>query len=240
LVALLVILLRHPNPRVRLDVLRRCASLPVADPDRRLHEPLLDALTSALPDERAAAAAAVFNTYSGRDADLVGAAIARVRSKRRALSTTLQTLTQALYWSRVQLLPTVRAILQALAGDPHTAALRVVLAARALPWPEVAELMTRMAGAGELHAQALCSAGNAIEQATRRGDATGLGELEAALVTSEDPALRYLALSALIAQAALPPGWTDERLQRLKDYRADPAPLVAATAQFTFPPGEVD
>jgi hypothetical protein len=152
----------------------------------------------------------------------------------------MQTLTQALYWSRVQLLPTVRAILQALAGDPHTAALRVVLAARALPWPEVAELMTRMAGAGELHAQALCSAGNAIEQATRRGDATGLGELEAALVTSEDPALRYLALSALIAQAALPPGWTDERLQRLKDYRADPAPLVAATAQFTFPPGEVD
>jgi hypothetical protein len=225
---------------VRLDVLRRCASLPVADPDRRLHEPLLNALASRVPDEQAAAAAAVFNTYTGRDANLVGAAIALVRTNRRALSTTLGALTQANYWNRVQLLPTVRAVLEALTGDPHTAALRVVLAARALPWPEVAELMARMAGAGELHAQALCSAGTAIEQATRRGDATGLGELETTLAASEDPALRHLALNALIAQATLPPGWTEERLQRLKDYRADPAPLVAATAQFTFPPGEVD
>jgi hypothetical protein len=33
-------------------------------------------------------------------------------------------------------------------------------------------------------------------------------------------------------------GWTEERLARLHAYRADRSPLVAAAAQFTFPPGE--
>ena len=50
---------------------------------------------------------------------------------------------------------------------------------------------------------------------------------------------RYvLALAALVAVAGDSLGWNDERLARLRAYRQDPSPLVAAAAQFTLPPEE--
>ena len=45
-------------------------------------------------------------------------------------------------------------------------------------------------------------------------------------------------MAALVAQAQSPRGWSAEFLGRLQSYRADPAALVAAAAQFTFPPSE--
>ena len=91
LVQLLALLLANPAAQVRLDTLQRCATLPIADPDRALQAPLFAALGSPLPDERAAAAGAVFATYAGRDADLVGAAVRRILPNRRALITTVGT-----------------------------------------------------------------------------------------------------------------------------------------------------
>ncbi len=234
MLSLLATLLTHPDPLVRLDVLRRCVQLPVADPEQILLQKLLEAMNSLLPDECEAAAKAVFATYSGPHAHIVGDAVKGLITNRRALQTTVQALQAALTWSRGQLLPTARAVLEALATDPLTASLRVELATYALPWNELTALLTQ-AAVGEMHAETLFIAVQAIAHATSRSDAADLVHLEAALAKSSDERLRRLAFAALVAQSQSS-GWNDERLVRLRSYRADPAPLVAAAAQFTLPP----
>ena len=58
LARLLSLLLRHGEAKIRLDTLKRCASLPVADTERALLQPVLNALRSMVPDEVKAAASA--------------------------------------------------------------------------------------------------------------------------------------------------------------------------------------
>lgn len=238
LTSLLSTLLAHPEPRVRLDVLQRCAQLPVTDTEGVLLTGLLALLGSSVPDEGAAAAGAVFATATARSADQVGAAFGQILPNRRALWTALRALQPALYWNRAPLLPAARAVLEVMARDPLTASLRVELAVHALPGEELAALLTRMAQAGELHAEAILDAVNALQSAASRPGAGGLRALEAALAVSDDAALRRLALAALVAQAQGRRGWADDLLTRLRAYRADAEPLVAAAAQFTLPPGE--
>jgi hypothetical protein len=237
LVRLLATLGAHPTPEVRLDLLNRCMQLPVSDPDRVLLPRLLELMNSSLPAEGAAAARAVFATYSGENAQLVGEAIKSLIAHRRALYTSVKALQTALYQSRRQLLPTVRAVLEALATDPLTVNLRVELAISALPWNEVATLFVNLTTSGEMHTEALMTAVGAMASAASRPDARDLVDLEAALATSSDQRLRRLALAVLVAQFQR--GWDDERLARLNSYRSDSSPLVAAAAQFTFPPAEV-
>ena len=67
-------------------------------------------------------------------------------------------------------------------------------------------------------------------------DSNSLPAFEAALAASPDARLRRLGLAAAVAQATQPAGWTAALRARLDQYRADPTPLVAAAAQFTFPP----
>ncbi len=238
LVGVIATLLAHPEPRVRLDALQRCADLPVADPGQALITRLLEAQGSAIPQERAAAARAVFATYGGRDAPLVGAAAALLLPNRRAIATMVEALRQSLTWSRGTLLPAARAVLDALAADPLAASLRVELAAHALPWDDLAALLTNMAGRGELRDDVLTTAAVALQGAATRPDADGLARLEEALARHRDERPRRLALAALVALAQAPRGWDGARLRRLEGYRRDPAPLVAAAAQFTFPPLE--
>jgi hypothetical protein len=85
-----------------------------------------------------------------------------------------------------------------------------------------------------LHAGALRRADLALQQAASRPDAR-LSDLEATLAASADERLRWLAVGALVAQTGQADGWNEERLARLERYQADPAPLVAETAQFIFP-----
>ncbi len=238
LVGVIATLLAHPELRVRLDALQRCADLPVADPGQVLISRLLEAQGSPIPQERGAAARAVFATYGGRDVPLVGAAAALLLPNRRAITTMVEALRQSLTWSRGTLLPAARAVLDALAADPLAASLRVELAAHALPWNDLAVLLASMAGQGELHDDVLATAAAALRGAATRPDADGLSRLEEALAQHRDERLRRLALAALVAQAQAPRGWDEARLRRLQGYRRDPTPLVAAAAQFTFPPLE--
>ncbi|MBI3972493.1 MAG: hypothetical protein HY332_14530 [Chloroflexi bacterium] len=241
LAGLLATLLGHPDPKARLDALGRCAQLPVIDAEQALLSPLLAALHSPLPDECAAAAAAAFATYTGRDAHLVGQVIARLIDNRRALRTAVHALEGALRWNRRHLLPTARAVLAVLEADPLTATLRVSLAISALQGEELAELLSRLATADGLHADALAAGVQAIEHgAAARSDPAELARLEAKLAAGGDERLRRLALAALIAQARPPHGWDDERLARLRTYRTDPSRLVAAAAQFTLPPVDTE
>ena len=239
LVRLLSMLVTHPDPRVRLDALNRCISLPVADTEQVLLPHLLDTMGSSLPDERTAAAGAVFATCRAQDAPLVAAAIGRMLADRRALRTAIDQLQAAVPRHRGRLLPVARAVLDALAADPLTVTLRVELAAWALPWDELPPLLAHLAASGELHCDALGAVVLAVHRTVYfRPHRNDLTRLESTLAASPDERLRRVALAALVARSDGGRGWDDEHLARLRSYRADPAPLVAAAAQFTLPPLE--
>lgn len=86
----------------------------------------------------------------------------------------------------------------------------------------------------QLHADALTAAISEIACLTR--EASHWQALSQALATHPDERLRRIALAALVAAANQPPGWTDEYRFQLEAYRQDDSVLVAAAANFTFPP----
>ena len=239
LLGLLATLLAHPDPLVRMATLERFYALPVADAGRVVLPALLAALASPLPDECRGAALATFATYPA-DADATGAAIAALLPNRRNLALVLtEAKTQARSGGQF-IVPLFRSILDALAPDPLTAQWQISLALAALPPPETVALLRRLAASDLLHADALQAAFQALAQpytplTSNAGDLAGF---EAALAASDDARLRRLAFAALLAQAAHPAGWTEGLRARLELYRADPAPLVAAAAQFTALPPE--
>ncbi len=238
LASLIAVLLAHSDPKVRLDTLWRLDQLPLADTEQVLAASLAASLGSGLPDEYEAAANAILAMYVGRDAPLVGKAVESIMANRRALATMRDVLQAIIPQKRTQLLPTVRAVLAVLAGDPLTASMRAELAIMALPWDEVMALLCDLAARGELHSEALMLAVVAMDDAAQRPDAGGLARLEAAFRHSEDERLRRLGLAALEALGESRLGWNAERLALLQTYRADPSWLVAAAAQFVFPPVE--
>ncbi len=238
LATLLVRLLAHPEPTVRLEVLRRCAEEPVGDPERLLLERALSAARSPLPDERQAAAQAVVAACGASDAARVADAVLGLAADRRALRDLVRVLQAEVIRDRSRLGPVSQAVLEALAADPRMAGLRVDLAVATLTGPELAAWLANLAATDALHADALGVAIQALFSAASRPDAIGLDHLGAALGSSPDPRLRRLALAALVARAGVGAGWDARRLARLQAFRDDPSPLVAAAAQFTFPPDE--
>jgi hypothetical protein len=235
LLELLRTLLIHPDPLVRLDVLQRCYQLPVQDPEQIILPKLLQAINSPLPDESSAGSNALFNTYSGRFAPVVGDAIKSILGNRRALQTLVGVLVNALSWRREQLLPIVRAVLEVMESDPLTKCLQVELAIPALPWQELAMFFQKLVASEQMHPEVLWTAVSGIVQVDRRNDANELIQLEEILSASDDDRLRRIALAGLISQSQTD-GWNSERRERLYTFRNDPSPLVAEKAQFTLLP----
>ena len=229
LAALLAQLLIHPESEVRIDALQRCTTYPVTDADHILLAPLLQAMASPLPKECSSAANAVFVTYAGNDAPLIGNAIRGLLTNRRALQIVIEQFLATLLSDRRRQLPTTRAILATLATDPLTVSLRIRIILHGLAWEEVTQELIQLREV--LHADAIGRAESAIQYAASRPDAN-LFELEMAFATSTDERLRRLA--ALIAQSQQTQGWSDERIARLQVYRDDISSLVAEAAQFTF------
>lgn len=240
LASLIAQILRHPDPVVRKHALDRCGALPVPDRDRVLMNPLLEALASPVPDECGAAARAVFATYAGHQAEQVGRAIQAILANRRALSTAIGVLQGQMAFNRRHLAETAQAVLSVLRTDPLVASQVVSLAAVALPWQEWAGLLEGMTAADELHADALAAAEAAIPANASRFGMEGLEEIEPRLKNSRDERLRRLGLATLVALSGPLKGWDEARVSRLREYRSDPSRLVAAAAQFVFPPAEMD
>ena len=240
LLDLLATLLRHPHPAVRLQVLQRCATLPVRDDARVLLPPLQAVLRSAQPDLTAAAASAIFGTYAVSEPALAGEAIAGLRADRRAQRQALEALLHDVQRSPRRLRPAARAALDALAGDPLSGTHQARLAVSAFRGEDLAATLSTLAAREALFADALVTAGSAIERGDAGQEETTLVALERALAGSADAGLRRLALSALIAQSRPPLGWDEARLSRLREYRADPAPLVAGAATLTLPETELE
>jgi len=236
LAALVARLMRHADPKVRVDALYRSVELPLPDRQKTLLRPILDAAGSAIPDERTAAVQALFATYAAAEGDAIREAMERLRPNRRGIRLVRDSLLVSLDISRRQYLAAARALLDAMAPDPLTAEIRAEVALAALPWEEVTPLLERMAETGELHADVLVAARSALQRAGRRSDAEELDAVEASFSASPDERLRRLALAALVTRARGAEGWTEERLARLQAFQEDPSPLVAAAAQFTFPP----
>jgi len=164
--------------------------------------------------------------------------VTQLLSDRRGVAVAVAALAAGVSYDRSRLLPAARAVLGALASDPLTMRPRVELAAAALAGEELAAFLGRLAAEDVLHADALAAAVAALSGFARRAEPEDLDALEATLAVSPDERLRRLALAALTAGARAR-GWTDDRLERLRGYRRDAAPLVAEAAQFTLPADEV-
>ncbi|HEY7424672.1 MAG TPA: HEAT repeat domain-containing protein, partial [Gemmataceae bacterium] len=235
LIALLARVLNHPDATVRTQVLQRCLALPVPDREQVLLPRLLAALRASAPDERIAAAHALFAICRSADAARLADGIRETLSNRRALLAMVEALSAAMRGQHSRLMLVGRAVLDVLAEDPLTAHLRVELAVGMLSWADLADVLERMAASGELHAEALTAGVQAMAAWARRPDRADLERLETRLAPHSDERLRRLALAALTVEAKLPGGWSDARLERLRIYRRDRSPLVAAAAQFTLP-----
>jgi hypothetical protein len=241
LVALVARLTTHPDAAVRVAVAGRCALLPIPDPDGAMIGALLPLLSSRLPDERSAAGAAVFALAGARDADRLAESVRHLLPDRRALSAAVDQLSAAVPWARSRLAPVAIAVLAELARDPLAAPLELELAARTLSWPGLGERLRRWAAEGHLDGDLLAGAVATLGRPTvspQRAEVEGLAELEADLSAADEPRLRRLGLATLVGLASTPGGWSRERLDRLRVYRADASALVAGPAQFTFPPGD--
>jgi hypothetical protein len=237
LVQLLAKLLGHADVIVRVATLNRLNNLPLNDPDHLLLTPIISALASRLPDESRAAASAVFATYAGREARLVGTAATDLLSNRRAL----QTLTEALCaatarWGK-HLLETAQSVLNALAADPLTITLRTRLAILALPRADLIAFLEELASGSQLHSDAIAIVSNSIVWRIKSEKPESWEQLEEKLGGSPHTEIRRLGLATLVAASESVVGWTDKQLARLEAYRADPSNLVAEAAQFTFPMG---
>ena len=135
--------------------------------------------------------------------------------------------------------PIVKGILSVLAMDPLTVTIQIKLAVVTLPWNELAQFFIDLNNKQQLHPDALVTAVSSIESVYQRNNIAEIINLETTLAASEDEKLRRIALAALIAQTNSHLGWDRDRVDRLLKYRQDRSILVAAAAQFTFPPDKI-
>lgn len=239
LVALLSESLASDDPEVRIAVLSRCATMPILDKKGVLYAGMLSAAQSDIPDEYAMGTRAIVSTYATRNSDKIAETIQRLMDKRRNLAASVAQIINVCRVQSNRALPSVRAALQALEKDPYTGGLQMQLAASCLPWEEFITHMRDSARKGLLHAGTLAAVVFALESSTTRPDAQLLHVVEEALAGEEDEMLRRIGLAALVAMSGGNRGWTAERIERLKHFRKDSSLLVASSAQFIFPPGEL-
>lgn len=233
LAALLAVLLAHPDAQVRAAALGRCAYRPVSDPEQALFAPLLALAASPIPSEWQAAVPAALAIYARYQPDLAGQLARHVLPRRQALVALVDWFARKGAFDPTQ--AAARAVLAVLAEDPLAVQQQATLAAAVLPADEFVQHMRRLVASGQLHADALVACADTLVDKAYEWRSERFAAIEAALAEEPDAALRRVALAALVAHAACA-GWSAPLRERLAAYRADPAPLVAAAAQFVFPP----
>ncbi|MEL6495025.1 MAG: hypothetical protein AAFQ41_07855 [Cyanobacteria bacterium J06623_7] len=235
LISLLVILLNRSEPTLRLTILQRCHQLPVRDREQVLLPQLLKSLNSNYTDEVKAASNAIFTTY--QDTKIIIETISHILPQRRNLNLILPSLQYRLsgYHKDENRLEMLEALLSLLAKDPITVSWQIKIAVAALDGHKLIQFFQNLNNRGELHPDALVVAENALSAAASHPD---LEQIESALAVSGSELLRRLALSALTAQKNRW-GWNQSRVERLLAYRQDESILVAAAAQFIFPPEKI-
>ncbi|KAL2064719.1 hypothetical protein VTL71DRAFT_3857 [Oculimacula yallundae] len=238
LLQVLLRVLSHDSPEVRIAALERCDTKPIQDPENILAPRLFDLIHSELDDEIKAAANAIFETYARNNTEKIGELYRRLLSDRKTLKLVHDTYMSIVspYPGRKYLRPVTHLLLSIFKTDRLSTIRRVNLMFSGLPWaelrPYVFEIMP------ELHADALCAAERFIETNSTgwKEDRDDLLKVELGLKGSRDERARRLAFSFLRAGVDESVGWTDEERFRLDGYRNDESVLVAEAAwEFNVP-----
>jgi len=240
---LLLQLLNHPLPEVRLAALQRCNSMPLQDPANILSSRLFELIHSPYDDECSAATKAIFATYAKNQVDLIEDLYEGL-IKDRKLLIRVHDKPFFRYISPCDdmkhLRPVTHRILSILKKDRFSVTRRVRLMFNGLPWEEIKPHLLEIVP--ELTADALCVAKEEIEGAwgawKRTTDDFTEGELEFA--GSKDERGRRLAVSLLVGSVGVSGAWTREKKERLEVYRGDESVLVAEAAWEVELRGEGD
>ncbi|HLW03281.1 MAG TPA: HEAT repeat domain-containing protein [Ktedonobacterales bacterium] len=230
---LLLLLLNHPDSKVRQGALRS-GWLPVQDQQRLLLARALELLRSPASMESQAAARAIVSICRENDGPALAQAVRNLLSDRRFLLSLTSVFSSANIQSKPRLLPVVRQMLEALAEDRLTGVIQVELAMAYLPPEELAVWFQAISQRGQLHAVALVRACDLMKNSAYR-ELAQLEALEVALASSPDERLRRLAFAVLEAESAKQGQWDEVHLARLQTYRADASVQVAAAAAFILP-----
>ncbi|HEY7094914.1 MAG TPA: hypothetical protein VH393_17155, partial [Ktedonobacterales bacterium] len=237
---LLALLVAHPDHETRRAALQHSARLTIVDSEKVLLPTLLQMARGVHQREAAEALEAALAICDERDAPAIADLLRDLLPRRRLLKRAVKALEPDDTRARQRLLPVARAALGALEDDPLTITLRVRLAGWYLGADDLAAYFERVSARQEWHDEALLVACATISDQDDRLSLEQWRAIEGRLSTSADARLRRLACAALKAWAARAGDWEGAPLERLRAYRADPAPLVAAAAQFTLPGADRD
>ncbi|MFN7145473.1 MAG: hypothetical protein ACK4YP_16990, partial [Myxococcota bacterium] len=233
--ALYARVIARPEPEGRIEALRRAPGLALRDRDRALFAACLARLDSLYVDEIAAAVEAVTRRLEEADQHAVAVAVPALAPNRRALGALLtrwrghfphqaSRSLRAVFGAAVDALLPDPTLVSATLGDTFTV------------WGPAgfADRVEGVAERGHLHPTALRAARDAVDRADRPGAATLLRRWHA----SPDPSLRFLALGALLREAAAA-GWSDDARAALATFQSDPDAMVAGEASWVLPPEEL-
>ncbi|KAH7348776.1 hypothetical protein BKA65DRAFT_501401 [Rhexocercosporidium sp. MPI-PUGE-AT-0058] len=232
LLQVLLRLLSHESPEVRIAALERCDTKPLQDTENILAPRLFELIHSEFHDECKGAAKAIFETYSRTNIEQIGDVYRRLLSDRSALKRVHDEYMGIVspFPGRKYLRPVTHMLLSIFKTDRLSVTRRVKLMFHGLPWdelrPHIFEILP------ELHADALQAAEIFIEKNETgwKEPQDDLLKVELGMAGSKDERARRLALSFLIGGVDESTGWTDEERYRLGGYRNDTSVLVAEAA----------
>lgn len=230
---LLLRLLDHPEPTVRLAVLNRLTAQSVPDPQRILLTAVLGKLASAIPDEQSAGLRAALAAAADADAPVFASTFTRLLPKRRELAAAVGEFAGLTVRFGTRLVELRTAVLSALEADETAVSLQIRLAAARLAAEPFAQWVLKLVNTPRWHAGTQTAVLEAVAESAQ--PAQDLEQAEAVWALSPDPAARWLALRVLV-RVASEQGWSEDRRARLRRYREDPSPFVADEAALTFPP----
>jgi len=238
LLQVLLRLLSHESPEVRIAALKRCDEKPVEDSNNVLAPRLFELISSEFDDECQSAAKAIFEIYAKTNVEQIGEVFRKLLCDRKTLKRVHNAYMDIVspFSGRKYLRPVTHLLLSIFKTDRLSVIRRVNLMFNGLPWEELRPYIFEIVP--DLHADALHAAEVFIEK-----NGTGWKEhqddllkVELGMAGSKDERARRLALSFLIGGVDESTGWTDEERYRLEGYRNDSSALVAEAAwDFTIP-----
>lgn len=233
---LLARVVSREEPEARIDLLRRAALLAIRDPERTFLAACRGRLHSLYDDEVSAAMLATLHRSDESDIPALSEVLSRVSAEdKRMFAVAVHVIGVVGAVRRVFVMASAAAESVA-AQDPALTPTRIRLAGRATATvPEIVTTLESVASAGLLSSDTLIAMRSLIDALP----VTHMTPLEERLAESAHSELRRLAVYALVRDAGLGRGWTEERLERLAAHQRDPEVSVRAAADQVFPPREI-
>lgn len=236
ILGLTLLLMRHVDPEVRIaaiDSLKQRQK--ITSKQSELDQALLQASMSELPKERRSAISYIFSPSGLRDSRLMLLVAEQMLQQRsyRWLNHITVHIQPLIIWGRKNDSKQILELIELLKADPYAITLAMQIACALQDWELVYDLLEELRSRELLHSDLTQSFKEGI--AYIWGNSKRFKAFEKRLASHSDARMRRLGIAILHKQAASN-GWNKSALKRLETYRADPDPLVAGAAYFTFPP----